>query len=80
MKEFTVAIGAALLLAIVLPLIVLLNIGGGIIAGLIVGVVLDDTWTKLMNTTGWALEAWQTGGLLAFVGSFFKVSASAKSE
>lgn len=76
MDKLLVAIGALLLIPAMLFFMALLQIGAGILVGLLVGVVLDDTWAKLMNTTGWALEAWQTGGLLAFVGAFFKTTAS----
>jgi len=80
--KFFIAIGALLLIPFVLFFSVLLNIGVGIVVGWIVGIVLDDTWAKLAATTGWALEAWQTGGILAFVGSFFKptTNVTAKSE
>ncbi len=81
MKELFVAIGVLLLVPLVLIFSALLQIGAGILVGLLVGIVLDDTWAKLMNTTGWALEAWQTGGLLAFVGAFFKPTTTvSKSE
>ena len=60
------------LLAILSPALTLLYIGSGIVSGLIVGWVLDDTWAALMAGTGWPLEAWQTGGVLAFAGAFFR--------
>lgn len=62
----------ATLLAIMSPLMKLLAVGMGIISGLIVGWVLDDTWATLMTETGWPLEAWQTGGIAAFIGGFFR--------
>jgi len=80
MDKFFIAIGAILLIPATLFIGVLLNIGVGILVGLIVGIVLDDTWAKLAETTGWALAAWQTGGILAFVGSFFKSTLTTKSE
>jgi uncharacterized membrane protein YraQ (UPF0718 family) len=78
--KFFIAIAALLLVPLVLLFNVFLNIGVGIVVGWIVGIVLDDTWAKLAATTGWALEAWQTGGILAFVGSFFKTTLTNKSE
>jgi F0F1-type ATP synthase assembly protein I len=80
MDKLFIAIGAMLLIPIILIFSALLQIGAGILVGLLVGVVLDDTWAKLMNTTGWALEAWQTGGLLAFVGAFFKPTGNFNSK
>ncbi len=69
-------LGFATFLAIISPLMTLLLIGMGIVSGLIVGWVLDDTWAKLMTETGWPLKAWQTGGVLAFIGGFFRPSVN----
>jgi Na+/H+-translocating membrane pyrophosphatase len=69
-------IAASTVLIVLVPIMSVLYIGEGVLAGLIFGAVLGDTWAALMTGTGWPLEAWQTGGLAAFVGSFFRPSVN----
>jgi hypothetical protein len=72
-----VAIGAAVALIVLSPLITLLAVAFGAIAGWLVGFAFPTLASSVFTVTGF--YAYQWGAMLAFAGSFFK-SVTTKSE
>jgi len=44
----------------------------GAIGGFIVGWVFNDTYTAIGHHINWIFEPWQTGAMLAFIGSYLR--------
>jgi ABC-type dipeptide/oligopeptide/nickel transport system permease component len=59
---------------------VLLGTLFGAFAGWVVGLIFDETLTKLSALIGFAGPHWQLGAMLGFVGGFFRTSVSKESK
>lgn len=72
-----VAVGAAAVLIVLSPLLTLLAVAFGAVAGWLVGFAFPTVASSVFTITGF--YAYQWGAMLAFAGSFFR-SITTKSE
>lgn len=81
MEKLGVAIGMAGALASLFFFVVSANTMMGAFAGLVVGMVFDDTFRAISAKFGAAdLAPWQIGATLGFVGAFFRGNSVKKAD
>lgn len=74
------SLGGGIILALVL-IAPLLGAVFGSFAGFVLGLVFDDTMTKLAAIIGQPdMPAWQIGAILGIVGGFFRSSVSTSAK
>lgn len=79
MEALEKVVAATAMLAVVLFIGPLLGIGFGAFAGWVAGLFYPNTLHLLAQRMGLAVEPWQLGAMLGFVGGFFKATLTEKS-
>ncbi len=80
MKEIAALVGAVVMVGLIIMVFPIIGFLGGAFSGLMVGWVFDETMATFIAYVGIELAPWQVGGMLGFVGGFFKSSLSTKKD
>ncbi len=79
MEKVVLALGAVVLVAVVLFAAVLLGTVFGALGGWVVGLFFSETMLGIFAALGIkGFAMWQIGAFLGFVGAFFKANVSTK--
>ena len=79
MEKVVLALGAVVLVAVVLFAAVLLGTVFGALGGWVVGLFFSETMLGIFAALGIkGFAMWQIGAFLGFVGAFFKTNVSTK--